>query len=79
MAKEKVVVAKRSRLTLDLTPKQLAKLTELEGETGESKAEIVRNSLRLYTYIAERAFSGSKFFETDKHGNSKEIVVVELT
>jgi len=79
MAKTSAANEKRIRLTLDLTPKQFAKLSALEGETGESKAEIVRNSLRLYAYVAEKAFSGSTFFETTKEGKSKEIVFVELT
>jgi hypothetical protein len=79
MAKEKTSGDKRIRLTLDLTPKQFAKLKYIENETGESKAEIVRNALRLYTYVAERAFAGSSFHETDKRGRSKDIVFVELT
>ncbi len=79
MTKDKTSDEKRIRLTLDLTRKQFDKLKVIEDETGESKAEIVRNALRLYTYVAERAFAGSSFREIDKKGRPKEIVFVELT
>jgi hypothetical protein len=70
---------KRIRLTLDLTPKQFSKLKNLEDETGASKAEIVRNALRLYTYVAERALAGDSFRSVDKHGRAAELVLVELS
>jgi hypothetical protein len=70
---------KRIRLSLDLTPKQYLKLKQLEDETGATKAEIIRNALRLYTYIAERALVGDSFRAVDKNGGSSEVVLVELT
>jgi predicted DNA-binding protein len=70
---------KRIRLTLDLTPRQFSKLKGLEEETGATKAEIVRNALRLYTYVAERALAGDSFRAVDKHGRAAEVVLVELT
>lgn len=78
MGKE-TTTEKRIRLTLDLTPKQFSKLQGLEEETGATKAEIVRNALRLYTYVAERALAGDSFRAVDKHGRTAEVVLVELT
>jgi hypothetical protein len=79
MAKKTNTVEKRIRLTLDLTPKQFAKLQGLEEETGATKMEIVRNALRLYSYIADRALAGDSFRAVDKDGNAAEVVLVELT
>ena len=79
MAKETTTAEKRIRLTLDLTPKQFSKLKDLEEETGATKAEIVRNALRLYAYIAERALAGDSFRAVDKRGKAAEVVLVELT
>jgi hypothetical protein len=70
---------KRIRLTLDLTPKQFDKLKDLEDETGASKMEIVRNAIRLYAFVAERALAGDSFRAVDKNGKSAEVVLVELT
>jgi hypothetical protein len=70
---------KRIRLSLDLTPKQYAKLRALEDDTGATKAEIVRNALRLYTYVAERALAGDSFRAVDKNGRPSEVVFMELT
>jgi len=79
MAKKTPTVDKRIRLTLDLTPKQFSKLKDLEDETGATKMEIVRNALRLYAYIAERALAGDSFRAVDKTGRAAEVVLVELT
>lgn len=79
MATQKKPVEKRIRLTLDLTPKQFAKLKDLEDETGATKMEIVRNALRLYAYVAERALEGDSFRAVDKNGKAAEVVLVELT
>ena len=70
---------KRIRLSLDLTPKQYARLSALENEVGSSKAEIVRNALRLYEYMAERSFAGETFRSFDKDGRATNVVFVELT
>lgn len=79
MGQEAKAGEKRIRLSLDLTPKQYAKLKDLEEETGATKAELIRNALRLYTYIAERAIAGDSFRAVDKTGKSAEVVLVELT
>jgi len=79
MPKESKSEEKRIRLTLDLTRKQFLKLKELEEETGATKAEIVRNALRLYSYIAERALAGDSFRAVNKYGKEAEVVLVELT
>ena len=70
---------KRIRLTLDLTPKQFEKLKDLEDETGTTKAEIVRNALRLYTYVAERKLAGDSLRSIDKKGRATDVLLVELT
>jgi len=77
--KKQKATEKRIRLTLDLTPKQFDKLREIEEQTGQSKAEIVRNALRLYTYAAERAFDGDTFQVVGRNKVTKDIVFVELT
>lgn len=69
---------RRIRLSLDLTLKQYARLRSLEDETGTTKAEIVRNSLRLYSFIAEKAFAGYSFRMIDKAGQAQDLVFVEL-
>ena len=70
---------KRIRLSLELTPKQSDELKKIESETGESKAEIVRNALRLYAYVARRAFAGDKFQVIDKNKRATDVVFIELT
>ena len=79
MAKRKAIKEKRIRLSLDLTPKQHARLTALEGDFGTTKVEIIRNALRLYDLVAERAVAGDKFQTIDKDGKATDLLLVELT
>lgn len=69
---------RRIRLSLDLTLKQHARLRSIENETGTTKAEIVRNSLRLYSFVAEKALAGYSFRMVDKDGQAQDLVFVEL-
>jgi len=79
MAKRKAVKEKRIRLSLDLTPKQYARLTALEGDFGTTKVEIVRNALRLYDHVAGRAVAGEKFQSIDRAGRATDLLLIELT
>lgn len=79
MANVKRTKEKRIRLSLDLTQKQYGRLTALENEFGSTKAEIVRNALRLYDYVAERSLAGETFRSIDKDGRATDVVFVELT
>ena len=76
---EKQAKDKRIRLSLDLTYKQYDRLTALESEFGSSKAEIVRNALKLYEYVALRSLAGETFRSFDKDGQATNVVFVELT
>lgn len=70
--------AKRFRLNVELTPEQHRRLSSLEGHAGLSKAEVIRDALRLYCYAAELTLSGGAFRAVDKNGRAKDVIVLEL-
>ena len=56
---------KKIRGTLDLTPQFYERLEKLEGlvEAG-SKANLIRQALQLYEYVAKRTLEGYSFQST---------------
>ena len=74
MAKEKTV-----RITVDLTARFYEKLEAIEHAVGAaSKAEVVREALRLYEYLATQAARGAEFQVIEK-GSSKPKTLVMFT
>jgi predicted DNA-binding protein len=65
------------RITLDLSPEFYNRLERLESRVGaESKAQVVREALRLYEYIASRYIEGDEFLTRAKDGTEKTIVLL---
>lgn len=66
---------KRVRITVDLQPRFHERLTRLE-ETVEanSKADLIRDALRIYELLAEEIQAGNRICSIDNNGHSKEIM-----
>lgn len=53
----------RVRLALDLSPAVADRLDELVLKTdSRSKAEVIRNALRVYEYMVDEAIEGAAFY-----------------
>jgi len=66
---------KKTRVTLDLSPQFYQRLEELESLVdAQSKAEVIRNALQLYEYMAQKSKDGWTFCETSPSGDEKGIV-----
>lgn len=67
------------RLTIDLSRQLYDRLEQMEEAVGaESKAQVVRDSLQLYEYVAARAREGYEF-QLAKGEEVKTVVVFRLT
>ena len=67
-AKQKV------RITLDLTPDAYSRLNDLSESVGaDSKANLIRQALQLYEYVAKRHREGYEF-RAVKDGKEETIV-----
>lgn len=65
------------RITLDLSPEFYSRLEKLESRVGaESKAQVVREALRLYEYVVHRYVEGDEFLTRAKDGTEKTIVLL---
>jgi Arc/MetJ-type ribon-helix-helix transcriptional regulator len=68
----------RVRITIDLTPKLYQLLQGLEFSTdASSKADVVRNALRLLKYMIDRKKEGYKLF-LEKDGEKEQVVIFDL-
>lgn len=65
----------RVRITVDLQPRFHDRLTQLE-ETVEanSKADLIRDALRIYELLAREVLAGRRICSVDQEGQSKEIM-----
>lgn len=72
MEKEK---GPKVRVTLDLTPQFNKRLEALESLLeASSKAEVIRQALQLFEYIAQRQAQGYSFRAVSRDGQSEKIV-----
>src|SRR5262245_30073846 len=68
------------RITVDLSPEFYARLESLTAFIGaESKAQVVREALRLYEYVVHRYLAGDEFLSRTKDGVEKTIVLLGST
>ena len=73
-------LSEKTRITLDLSPEFYDRLEKLEARVGaESKAQVLREALRLYEYIAYRYLEGGEFFTRSKEGDEKAIVILGVS
>ncbi len=73
MRKQKPEISKKTRLTMDLTPQQLARMERLEKKTDNTKAGIMREAIRMYEYILDRTTEGYTFKAFDADGVAEKI------
>lgn len=67
------------RVTLDLSSQFHDRLEKLQSLVdANTKADLIRQALQLYEYIAQATASGSKFREIGPHGEEKEILFFGL-
>jgi len=65
------------RLTLDLSSDDSARLAHLTAEVGAtSKAQVVREALRLYDYMVQRSRAGDALLARTPEGGETTIVLL---
>ena len=71
----KATSKRKIRVTLDLTPEFYGRLEKLEKlvDAG-SKAQLIRQALQLYEYVAKRSVAGCKFRTVHQDGNEESII-----
>jgi hypothetical protein len=63
------------RVSLDLTETFNQRLVELEALThADSKAEVIRDALRVYEFIARKTRQGHKFIVADPKGVQEHVL-----
>ncbi len=68
---------KKVRLTVDLQPRFYNRLAQLEELVeANSKADMIRDSLRIYDAIARKVLEGNRICAVDNDGNLQEFVFV---
>jgi len=64
------------RISVDLPPRSFDRLEQLEKTVGaSSKADVVREALKLYEYLVGLAVRGSDFQVVNKTGETKTLVL----
>ncbi len=75
--RKKKLSADKVRVTLDLSPEFYQQLENLEQRVGaDSKAAVLRDALRLYSYIVDRHIEGDKFLVRNEKGQDENIVLL---
>ncbi len=66
---------KKVRVTLDLSPPFYERLEQLEQlvDAG-TKANVIRQALQVYEYLAQKTLEGHTFRAVDKDGQEEKIV-----
>ncbi len=67
---------KKVRVTIDLTPQFNQRLEQLEAlvDAASSKADIIRQALQLYEYVARRTVEGYTFRAVSRNGREENLV-----
>ena len=67
---------KKVRITLDLTQPFYERLEELERLVqGGSKADVIRQALRLFEYLVKKTREGCQFKIVTKEGDEESLVI----
>lgn len=71
--------SEKVRVTLDLSPQFHERLEKLQSLVdANTKADLIRQALQLYEYVAQETAAGSKFRQIGPDGNEKEILFFGL-
>jgi hypothetical protein len=66
---------KKVRVTIDLAPQFNQRLEQLEALVGaNSKADIIRQALQLFEYVAKRTAGGYTFRAVSRDGHEENLV-----
>ena len=67
---------KKVRVTIDLTPQFNQRLEQLEVliDGASSKADVIRQALQLYEYVARRTVEGYTFRAVSRSGREENLV-----
>jgi len=77
MQPTKPELEKKIRVTLDITSQFNLRLESLEALVGAaSKADVIRQALQVYEYIATRTLKGYTFKAVSKAGKTETIVIL---
>lgn len=72
-----MVKEKKKRITIDLSDEFHDRLESLEKFVGAAtKANLIRDALRVYEYLAHRVASGEKLQVVDKEGKTQDLVIL---
>jgi hypothetical protein len=70
---------KKTRISLDLSQSAFDRLTALESITdSSSKADLIREALRLYEYLVRQSVKGSKVQCVSTDGKVTEVFATSL-
>jgi hypothetical protein len=70
---------KKTRISLDLSQSAFDRLTSLESITdASSKADLIREALRLYEYLVRQSIKGSKIQCVSPGGDVTEVFATSL-
>jgi hypothetical protein len=70
---------KKTRISLDLSQSAFGRLEDLESVTdANSKADLIREALRLYEYLVKQSIKGSKVQCVAPDGSVTEVFATSL-
>jgi hypothetical protein len=70
---------KKTRISLDLSQSAFDRLTALESVTdASSKADLIREALRLYEYLVKQSVKGAKIQCVSPNGEVTEVFATSL-
>lgn len=70
---------KKTRVTVDLSEAQYGLLTALESAMGDgSTADVIRDALRLYAWIADQHAAGGKVQVVRPDGSAETVVLLNM-
>lgn len=77
MSSSPATVAIKRTMTLNLTDSEMAALDQLSGRKDLSKTALIRQALRLYQMVDQRAQSGQRlYFENDSTKEKAELMLL---
>jgi len=69
----------KTRITLDLSLKFYDRLQELENLVdAKTKADLIRQSLQLYEYMAKKSAAGYQFRQVSPEGKEENLIFFDL-